>query len=67
MNQGELFKEGSPEQIFELDEELISLGLDIPFPIKMSKALRKKGFTFSRHFLSEEELVNELWTSHYNK
>lgn len=67
MNKGELFKEGSPEQIFELDEELISLGLDIPFPIKMSKALRKKGFTFSRHFLSEEELVNELWTSHYNR
>ena len=67
MNQGELYKEGTPEQIFELDEELIELGLDIPFPVKIGKAFRAKGFTLSKHFLSEEELVRELWTSHYNK
>ena len=67
MNQGEVYKEGTPEQIFELDEELIHLGLDIPFPVKIGKAFRAHGFTLSRNFLSEEELVRELWTSHYNK
>ncbi|MGJ7923010.1 energy-coupling factor ABC transporter ATP-binding protein [Neobacillus sp. LXY-4] len=67
MNKGELYKEGSPEEIFELDEELVSLGLDIPFPVKLSKALRNKGLTLTKNFLSEEELVKELWTSHYNK
>ena len=67
MNKGELYREGSPEEIFQMDEELVGLGLDIPFPVKMSKVLREKGISLSRHFLSEEELVAELWTSHYNK
>lgn len=67
MNKGELYREGSPEEIFQMDEELVKLGLDIPFPVKMSKVLRGEGISLSRHFLSEEELVAELWTSHYNK
>ncbi|WP_075980343.1 energy-coupling factor ABC transporter ATP-binding protein [Bacillus massilinigeriensis] len=67
MNQGKLYKEGTPAEIFELDEELIKLGLDIPFSIKMSKMLNQKGLPINKHFLSEEELVKELWTSHFNK
>lgn len=67
MNKGELYKQGTPEEIFELDDELIALGLDIPFPVKVSKALQEKGFSLSRHFLSEEELVKELWTSYCSK
>ena len=67
MNKGQLFKEGSPEEIFALDEELIQLGLDIPFPVKIGKELRKRGLTITRNLLSEEELVKELWTSHYKK
>lgn len=67
MNKGELYREGSPEEIFQMDEELVKLGLDIPFPVKLSKVLRAEGISLSRHFLSEEELVTELWTSHYNK
>lgn len=67
MNKGELYREGSPEEIFQMDEELVKLGLDIPFPVKMSKVLRKEGISLSRHFLSEEELVAELWTSYCNK
>lgn len=62
MNQGEVYREGSPEDIFSLDDELIHLGLDIPFSIKMSNAFRQKGINLSKHYLSEEELVNELWT-----
>ena len=67
MNKGELYREGSPEDIFQMDEELVQLGLDIPFPVKMSKLLKEQGVSLSRHFLSEEELVEELWTSHYKK
>jgi energy-coupling factor transport system ATP-binding protein len=67
MNQGQVFKEGTPEEIFMLNDELIRLGLDIPFPVKMTKALREKGFLFSKYFLSEEELVKELWTSHCSR
>lgn len=66
MNKGEVYREGTPEEIFSMDNELIQLGLDIPFSVKMSKAFRQKGMDFSKHYLSEEELVKELWTSHCN-
>lgn len=64
MNKGELYREGTPEEIFEMDEELIKLGLDIPFPVKMSKIMRQKGIGLTKSYLTEEELVTELWTSH---
>lgn len=64
MNKGELYREGTPEQIFEMDEELVKLGLDIPFPVKMSKIMRQKGIGLTKTYLTEEELVTELWTSH---
>ena len=64
MNKGELYREGTPEEIFQMDEELIKLGLDIPFPVKMSKKLRAKGIGLPKSYLTEEELVTELWTSH---
>ncbi|MBT2698328.1 energy-coupling factor ABC transporter ATP-binding protein [Bacillus sp. ISL-40] len=66
MNKGEVFREGTPEEIFSMDEQLVQLGLDIPFSVKMTKALRNHGIDLSRHYLSEEELVKELWTSRSN-
>jgi energy-coupling factor transport system ATP-binding protein len=67
MNKGKVYREGTPDEIFQLDEELVALGLDIPFSVKVSKSLREKGILLSKHHLSEEELVMELWTSHLNK
>jgi energy-coupling factor transport system ATP-binding protein len=64
MNQGSVYREGTPEEIFSLDDELVALGLDIPFSVKLSKSFRKRGFDISKHYLTEEELVKELWTSH---
>lgn len=67
MNKGEVYREGTPEEIFAMDEELIKLGLDIPFSVKMGKAFRQKGIDLPKHYLTEEELVTELWTSHSHK
>lgn len=67
MNKGQVFTEGSPEDIFKLEEELIKLGLDIPFQIKMANALKDKGLGISKSYLTDEELVNELWTLHFSK
>lgn len=67
MNRGQVYKEGTPKEIFQLEEELISLGLDIPFSVKLSKKLKELGVTLDKHFLSEEELVKQLWTSHSKK
>jgi energy-coupling factor transport system ATP-binding protein len=64
LNKGEIYREGTPEEIFQMDEELVRLGLDIPFPVKMSKQLSEKGVVLSKYYLTEEELVAELWTSH---
>jgi energy-coupling factor transport system ATP-binding protein len=66
MNRGKVYRVGPPEEVFSMDEELIQLGLDIPFSVKMCKAIRQEGIELSKQYLSEEELVTELWTSHFN-
>ena len=67
MNKGKVYREGTPEAIFQMDEELIELGLDIPFPVKMSKLLKEMGLDITKPYLTEEELVADLWTSHCKK
>jgi energy-coupling factor transport system ATP-binding protein len=64
LNKGKLYREGTPEEIFQMDEELIALGLDIPFPVKLSKALKEKGIPITKPYLTDEELVAGLWTSY---
>ena len=63
LNQGKIFAEGSPKEIFKLEEELVKLGLDIPFSIKLSKSLRDNGIQVSDQ-ITEEGLVNELCKSY---
>ncbi|MBO8178362.1 MAG: energy-coupling factor ABC transporter ATP-binding protein [Bacillus sp. (in: Bacteria)] len=67
MNGGKVFSEGGPKEIFGLDEQLVELGLDIPFAVKLRKALQEKGISVSSQLMNEEELVNELWTLHCSK
>ncbi len=62
MNQGQLFAEGKPEEIFALDDKLVEIGLDLPFSVKVSKKLRANGVPLSKNHITEESLVNELWT-----
>lgn len=66
LNQGKIFAEGTPEEIFALDEELIKLGLDIPFSVKMGKLLREQGLEVTNH-ITEEGLVDELCKLHLRK
>ncbi|MFT8319529.1 MAG: energy-coupling factor ABC transporter ATP-binding protein [Bacillus sp. (in: firmicutes)] len=67
MNKGKVYREGTPEEIFQLDKELVSIGLDIPFSVKLRTELHNNGISLEKIFLSEEELVTELWTSHFKK
>ncbi|WP_064091235.1 energy-coupling factor ABC transporter ATP-binding protein [Rossellomorea aquimaris] len=66
LNQGSVFKEGTPEEIFLLEDELIKLGLDSPFTIKLAGALKENGIPLSKTYFTEEELVDELCKSHFN-
>ncbi|KMY52621.1 cobalt transporter ATP-binding subunit [Bacillus sp. FJAT-27231] len=67
LNKGSVYREGTPEEIFQMNEELIKLGLDVPFPVKLSEILRLQDFEIASNYLSEEELVRELWTSNFKK
>ncbi|SES39694.1 energy-coupling factor ABC transporter ATP-binding protein [Psychrobacillus sp. OK032] len=67
MNQGNKYAEGTPEEIFQRGQELVDLGLDLPFAMNISRLLKKQGITLVAEHMSEEELVNDLWTSHFNK
>ena len=67
MNQGRKYAEGTPEEIFALGDKLMELGLDLPFAMKMTKLLQAQGVQLVGQHMTEEELVNDLWTSNFNK
>ncbi|MFD2216891.1 energy-coupling factor ABC transporter ATP-binding protein [Metabacillus endolithicus] len=62
MNGGKKFAEGTPDEVFKLDDELVQIGLDLPFPLQLSKKLREQGIPIKGNHLTEEGLVEELWT-----
>lgn len=55
MNKGTVFKEGTAIEIFDHAEELTTIGLDLPFPIKINQMLGHQ-----TSFLTYEGLVNQL-------
>src|SRR5690625_1594597 len=64
MNAGELFLESHPREIFTKREELISIGLDIPFIGLLTEQLEKKGVELEKNPLNHEEMLEALWTLH---
>lgn len=62
MNHGEIVDIAAPKDIFRHGDELKEIGLDLPFSIKLRERLRKEGVAVSEHVITEEELVDELWT-----
>lgn len=67
MNAGKKYAEGTPEEIFALGDDLVQFGLDMPFAMKMTKLLQAQGVHLVGQHMTEEELVNDLWTSNFNK
>jgi energy-coupling factor transport system ATP-binding protein len=67
MNKGKILTVGTPEQIFARGNELEEIGLDLPFALRVSSLLRENGMELVGEHMTEEELVNELWTSHFSK
>ena len=62
MQAGKLVKEGTPEEIFSNGGQLIDMGLDLPFPEKLKVALEERGITVPETYLTEEGMVEWLWT-----
>lgn len=67
MNQGRKQLEGIPEHVFRSGSELVKLGLDLPFAMRMTHLLREEGLDISGEPMTEDKLVDELWTSYSKK
>ena len=67
MKKGKLIQEGTPEEIFSQGEKLIELGLDLPFPERLKSALKARGVDVPEDYMTEEGMVDWLWTSILNK
>lgn len=55
LDKGTIKKSGSPKEVFENEEEVINIGLDIPFVLKVKNALKNK-YSIDENILSIEEL-----------
>jgi energy-coupling factor transport system ATP-binding protein len=67
MNGGKKYAEGTPSEIFALGDQLIELGLDLPFAMKLTKLLQAESVQLQGENMTEEQLVNDLWTSNFKK
>ncbi|MBM7663333.1 energy-coupling factor transport system ATP-binding protein [Bacillus mesophilus] len=61
-NEGSIFAEGAPSDIFKRDRELEEIGLDVPFPVKVGQKLKEKGIDMKEVPFTVEGLIKELWT-----
>ncbi|MGG0940069.1 energy-coupling factor transporter ATPase [Brevibacillus centrosporus] len=59
MNAGEVLLEGSPHDVFSQVERLQSVGLDVPFAVRVRHALAAKGIELP-FVLHQEELVEHV-------
>ena len=63
MNEGEVWLETSPRELFAKETELRTIGLDVPFVAKITNRL-KDTVNFSQQPLRQKELIDTLWTFH---
>lgn len=60
MENGKIFTDDVPRNVFSMEDELKKLGLDIPQITKATKALEKKGYTFSETIITVEEAFKAI-------
>ncbi|EFR45196.1 energy-coupling factor ABC transporter ATP-binding protein [Streptococcus pseudoporcinus] len=61
MKNGQVESSSTPKELFSRGEELLDLGLDIPFTSTLAKALIDDGYDLDKDYLTEKELENQLW------
>ena len=63
MEKGEIKYENKPEEIFKLGDDLVELGLNVPFVEQLKTALITRGLKLPDEYMTEERLVEYLWKS----
>lgn len=61
LEQGQIKYVNVPEEIFKLGDELIDLGLTVPFVEQLKNELIKNNIHVPKEFMTEERLVEWLW------
>lgn len=61
MNKGKIQYVERPEEIFKLGDELIDLGLTVPFAEQLKNKLAERGLNVPDDYMTEERLVEWLW------
>jgi energy-coupling factor transport system ATP-binding protein len=60
MHAGRIVMDGSPEVVFEQEEQLRELGLDLPFAVEIAHRLRDRGIRLAQTPLTIQELAEAL-------
>lgn len=60
LNDGKLFMQGTPEEIFSKEDELVRIGLDVPQSVALANKLKKAGIQLSGSIISPEECVKTI-------
>ena len=60
LNNGEIFMEGKPEEVFADEDKITSIGLDIPFVLKVKNKLSESGIIIPKEIRRIEELSDFL-------
>lgn len=63
MKGGQIIDHDKPEAIFSQTKNLMSYGLDVPFPERLKQALAQENLTVPDDYLTKEGLIDWLWTS----
>ena len=61
LKQGKVESISSPRELFSRGSELVDLGLDIPFSALLTQKLKNLGLIDCEGYLTEKELVEQLW------
>ncbi|CDQ41392.1 MULTISPECIES: energy-coupling factor ABC transporter ATP-binding protein [Virgibacillus] len=64
MNDGQLWDEGLPREVFSKKDGLKEIGLDTPFISSLAEELKLAGISLTQEPLNHEELLEDLWTLH---
>lgn len=63
MKSGQIIDHDKPEAIFSQTKNLMSYGLDVPFPERLKQALAQENIKVPDNYLTKEGLIDWLWTS----
>ena len=60
MHSGDILLDGKPEEVFEKEELIKSVNLEVPLIVEIGARLRKKGIDVPKNIITEEKMVEFL-------